>query len=43
MMSFFVGLLACFGAFFRARYNLGLESLALRQIVPASPQLKQAR
>ena len=31
MIPFFIGLLACFGAFFRSRYNLGLEVLALRQ------------
>jgi putative transposase len=31
MIPFFVGLLACFGAFFRSRYSLGLEVLALRQ------------
>src|SRR5512135_153858 len=31
MMPLFVGVLACFGAFFRSRYNLGLEILALRQ------------
>ncbi len=33
MTAFFVGLLACFGAFFRSRYNLGLEILALRHQV----------
>jgi len=31
MISFFVGLVACFGAFFRSRYSLSLEIIALRQ------------
>jgi putative transposase len=31
MISFLIGLLTCLGAFFRSRYNLGLEILALRQ------------
>jgi hypothetical protein len=30
MIPFFVGSLTCLGAFFRSRYNLGLEILALR-------------
>jgi transposase InsO family protein len=31
MIPFFIGLLTCFSAFFRCRYNLGLEILALHQ------------
>jgi hypothetical protein len=31
MIPFFVGFLACLSAFFRSRYNLGIEILALRQ------------
>lgn len=31
MIPFLIGLLTCLGAFFRSRYNLGLEILALRQ------------
>jgi putative transposase len=31
MISFLFGLLACFSAFFRSRYNLSLEIVALRQ------------
>jgi hypothetical protein len=31
MIPFFVGSLTCLGAFFRSRYSLGLEILALRQ------------
>jgi transposase InsO family protein len=31
MISFLFGLLACFSAFFRSRYNLSLEIIALRQ------------
>jgi putative transposase len=31
MIPFFVGFLTCLSAFFRSRYNLGLEILALRQ------------
>jgi putative transposase len=31
MISFFIGFLTCLSAFFRSRYNLGLEILALRQ------------
>jgi hypothetical protein len=31
MIPFFIGVLACLSAFFRSRYNLGLEILALRQ------------
>ena len=31
MIPFFIGLLTCVGTFFRSRYNLGLEILALRQ------------
>ena len=31
MIPLFMGLLVCLGAFFRSRYNLGLEILALRQ------------
>jgi hypothetical protein len=31
MIDFFLGFITCFGAFFRSRYNLGLEILALRQ------------
>jgi hypothetical protein len=31
MIAFLIGLLTCLGAFFRSRYNLGLEILALRQ------------
>jgi hypothetical protein len=33
MIPFFIGLLTCLSAFFRSRYNLGLEILALRQQV----------
>ena len=31
MIPFFVGMVSCLGVFFRSRYNLGLEILALRQ------------
>ena len=31
MVPFFIGLASCLGVFFRSRYNLGLEMLALRQ------------
>ncbi len=31
MIPFFLGILAGLSAFFRSRYNLGLEILALRQ------------
>src|SRR5438128_11803906 len=31
MIPFLIGLLTCLGAFFRSRYNLGIEILALRQ------------
>jgi hypothetical protein len=31
MIAFFIGLLTCLSAFFRSRYNLSLEILALRQ------------
>src|SRR5271167_419306 len=31
MIPFLIGLLTCLGAFFRSRYNLGLEILALRR------------
>ena len=31
MVSFFISFLTCLSAFFRSRYNLGLEILALRQ------------
>ena len=31
MFPFFVGMVSCLGVFFRFRYNLGLEILALRQ------------
>ena len=31
MISFLFGLPACFSAFFRSRYNLSLEIIALRQ------------
>ena len=31
MIPFFISFLTCLGAFFRSRYNLGLEILALRQ------------
>ena len=31
MIQFFVGFLTCLSAFFRSRYNLGIEILALRQ------------
>jgi putative transposase len=31
MIPFFVGFLTCLSAFFRSRYNLGIEILALRQ------------
>src|SRR2546427_13051717 len=31
MIPTLIGLLTCLGAFFRSRYNLGLEILALRQ------------
>jgi hypothetical protein len=31
MIPFLIGLLTCLGAFFRSRYDLGLEILALRQ------------
>jgi len=31
MIPFFVGFLTCLRPFFRSRYNLGLEILALRQ------------
>ena len=31
MIPFFIGFLTCLSAFFRSRYNLGLEILALRQ------------
>jgi hypothetical protein len=31
MIPFLIGLLTCFGAFFRSRYNLALEILALRE------------
>ena len=34
-MPFIVGLLACFGAFFRSRYSLGPEIFELRQQVAA--------
>jgi putative transposase len=30
MIPFFIGLVSCLSAFFRSRYNLGLENLALR-------------
>jgi len=33
MIPFFIGLFTCLSAFFRSRYNLGLEILALRQQV----------
>jgi len=31
MIPFFISFLTCLSAFFRSRYNLGLEILALRQ------------
>ena len=31
MIHLFIGLISCLGVFFRSRYNLGLEILALRQ------------
>lgn len=31
MITFFIGFLTCLSAFFRSRYNLGLEIIALRQ------------
>jgi hypothetical protein len=31
MVPFFASVLTCFSAFFRSRYNLGLEILTLRQ------------
>jgi hypothetical protein len=31
MIPFFFGILSCLGVFFRSRYSLGLEILALRQ------------
>jgi hypothetical protein len=31
MIPFFIGFVTCLSAFFRSRYNLGLEILALRQ------------
>jgi hypothetical protein len=31
MIPFFIGLVSCIGTFFRSRYNLGLEIIALRQ------------
>jgi len=31
MLRFFVGIVSCLGVFFRSRYSLGLEILALRQ------------
>jgi hypothetical protein len=31
MIPFFLGFLTCLSAFFRSRYNLALEILALRQ------------
>jgi hypothetical protein len=31
MIALLIGLLACLSSFFRSRYNLGLEILALRQ------------
>jgi hypothetical protein len=31
MIPFFLSFLTCLSAFFRSRYNLGLEILALRQ------------
>jgi hypothetical protein len=31
MIPFFAALLTCFKAFFRSRYNLGFEIIALRQ------------
>ena len=30
MIPFFIGMVSCLGVFFRSRYNLGLEILALR-------------
>jgi hypothetical protein len=31
MIAFFIGFLTGFNAFFRSRYNLGLEIIAVRQ------------
>jgi len=31
MIPLFIGMVSCLGVFFRSRYNLGLEILALRQ------------
>ena len=31
MIPLFIGMVSCLAVFFRSRYNLGLEILALRQ------------
>jgi hypothetical protein len=33
MIPLFIGMVSCPGVFFRSRYNLGLEILALRQLL----------
>jgi hypothetical protein len=40
MIPFFIILLACLSAFFRSRYNLSLEILALRQGKPMCAALR---
>jgi hypothetical protein len=37
MIPFFIGFLTCLNAFFRSRYNLSLEILALRQQLGVVP------